>query len=65
MMGEFVKIRTIKRRRYAKIRQAQTKQFPLTAEDLEWLNMPPVGAEFGSPECDMLELQERNASAPR
>jgi len=37
----------------------------LAAEELEWLNMPPLGAEFGSTEWDMVEQEERNASAPR
>lgn len=46
-----------KKRLYARL-QIFTRKYVLTAEDRAWLDMTPIGREFGSPDFERLEAEE-------
>lgn len=53
-----------KKRLYAR-RQTFTREYVLTAEDRAWLDMVPIGREFGSPDFERLEVEENCLPNPQ
>lgn len=55
--------RGLKRRRILYRRKNAQRTMPsrliLTPEDKEWLNMSPVGREFGSPDFEKLDAADK------